>query len=57
MAHLAGVESGEVLFKSILLAQVREQLTTTNESHDEKDLLLGLENVLHADQERMLGSD
>jgi hypothetical protein len=57
VANLAGVESGEVFFKSILFAQVGKQLSTTDESHDEKDFLLGLENILHADQEGMLGSD
>ena len=34
----------------LLFSEVHKELTTSNELHDEEDLCVGLEHVLHADQ-------
>lgn len=51
---LDGVELSSLFRESGNLAQVHEELTTTHESHDEKDFLFSLEDVAHAHQERMV---
>ena len=48
---LDGVEAGSVLREASDLAQVHEKLATSDESHDEENLLLSLEHVAHSDEE------
>ena len=52
---LDSVKASALFWESGDLSQVHEELTTTDEAHDEKDLLLRLENVAHAYKERMVG--
>ena len=37
------------------LAQMHEELATTDESHHEENLLLCLEDVAHTNEERVIG--
>lgn len=53
-SDLDGVEPCTLLCESSDLSQVREEFTSSDESHNEEDLLIGLEHVAHADKERMI---
>lgn len=48
---LDGVEAGPILWEPSHLPQVHKKLTTTDESHNEEDFLLSLEDVAHTDKE------
>lgn len=52
--NLNGVEAGTVLWEARDLAQVHEQFSTSDESHDEENLLLSLEDIAHANKEGMI---
>jgi hypothetical protein len=45
------VHFGLILGELLLPSEMHEELTTSDKLHDEEDLLIGLEDVLHADQE------
>tara|TARA_B110000305_G_C19389422_1_gene613997 strand:- start:687 stop:1265 length:579 start_codon:yes stop_codon:yes gene_type:complete len=45
------VHFGLILCELLLPPEMHEELTTSDKLHDEEDLLIGLEDVLHADQE------
>lgn len=52
--HLSYHELSLLLSEFSNRAQVAEELTTLNEIHDEENSVLVLEDVIHADQERVL---
>ena len=52
--HLGSVESGPFLGESGGISKVHEQLSSSDESHHEEDLLLSLEDVVHTDEEWMV---
>lgn len=54
-SNLDCVELSAVFREAGRISQVHEELSTTNESHDKEDLGLGLEDIVHADKERMVG--
>jgi hypothetical protein len=53
-SHLSRVELGSIFSKSSAISQVHEQLTSSDESHDEEDLLVSLEHIVHTNQEGMI---
>jgi hypothetical protein len=52
---LNSIETGALLREASNLAEVHEEFTTTDESHNEENLLFGLEDVAHADEEGVVG--
>ena len=52
--YLDGIESGAVLREASHLAQVHEEFTTSDEAHDEENLLVRLEHVAHTNQKRVV---
>ena len=48
------VELGALLRELPSLPEMSEELTTTDETHDEVELGVSLENVLHTDEERVV---
>lgn len=48
---LQGIELGAALWESSHSSQVREELSSTDEPHDEEDLLVCLEDIAHAHKE------
>ena len=46
--YLGCVELGSIFRKASGVTEVHEELTTSNEAHDEEDFLFGLENIIHA---------
>lgn len=52
--NLSRVKLSLLLAKALLLRQVLEELATLNELHDEVDAVGLLEDVVHADNERMV---
>jgi len=52
--YLNGIEFGSVFRKSLRVSQVHKKFTTTNESHDEEDLLICHENIAHSHEERVV---
>jgi len=48
------VELGLFFLEPSSLSQMCVELTSTNELHDEEDLELGLEDVVHSHQERVM---
>jgi len=52
---LNGIEAGTRLMEASDLAQMHEELATTDESHHEENLLLCLEDVAHTNEERVIG--
>jgi hypothetical protein len=48
------VELGTLLRELPSLPEMSEELTTTDETHDEVELGVSLENVLHTDEERVV---
>lgn len=53
-SNLNCVETRSLLGEARDLAQVSEKLTTSNEAHDEENLMFSLEHVVHADEEGMI---
>ena len=49
------VEAGTLLWETGHLSEMHEEFTTTDESHDEENLLLSLEHVAHTDKEGVIG--
>lgn len=49
-----GIEFGSVFRELSCLSKMHEKFATSHEFHDEEDFLLGLEDVLHTNQERMI---
>ena len=52
--NLNCIEAGPVLRESSHLAQVHEELATSDESHDKENLLVCLEHVAHSNEEGMI---
>lgn len=52
--NLSSVELSSFFCKSFALSEVSEHFSSANEIHNKKYLLLGLEGILQADQERMI---
>jgi hypothetical protein len=49
--NLGSVELGTFLRETGAVSQVHEEFTTPHETHNEEDLLVGLEDVVHTNQE------
>lgn len=54
-SYLNSVELCLLFWEASAVSQVHEQLTSSNKSHNEKDFLFSLEDVVHANQERVIG--
>ena len=52
--NLDCIEPCIVFRESSNLAQMHEQLSSSYKTHDEKDLLIGLEHVTHSNQKGMI---
>lgn len=52
---LCSIEFGSLFSEAFAFAEVGEHFPSSDEIHDEEDLLLGLEGVLQLDQEGMIG--
>ena len=52
--NLDCIESCIVFRESSDLAQMHEQLSASHKTHDEEDLLIGLEHVTHSNQKGMI---
>lgn len=53
-SNLSTIKLGSLLVKSGNISEVHEELSSSDESHDEEDLLVGLENILHSNKERVI---
>lgn len=54
-SDLCGIETGSILCETGGCPQMHEQFTASHESHNEENLRLCLEDVMHANQEGMIG--
>lgn len=54
-SNLDCIELCPILWESGHLTQVGEELSSSHESHDKEDLLVGLEHVAHTNEEWMVG--
>ena len=46
--YLGCVELGSIFREASGVTEVHEELTTSDEAHDEEDFLFSLENIIHA---------
>lgn len=53
-SYLGSVELGSLFWESSAIPQMHEQLSTSDEPHHKKYLLVGLKDIVHAHQERMV---
>ena len=53
--YLCSVEFGSLFWETGTVSKVHEEFTATNKAHDKKDFLFCLENVVHTNEERMIG--
>jgi hypothetical protein len=53
--YLDSVEFSAFFSKSLCLPQVHEKFSASNESHNEKDLLVCHEDIVHTDEEGVVG--
>ena len=53
--YLHSVKLSSFFGEASCVSQMHEELTTSHEAHDEEDLRLCLEHVVHANEERMIG--
>lgn len=51
---LDSVKTRSLFWEASNLTQMREELTATDKTHDEEDLVLSLEDVVHANKEWMI---
>lgn len=52
--YLGSIELCSFFRESSAVPQMHEEFSTSHKSHDEEDLLLSLENVMHANKERVV---